>query len=124
MKPVAEKLAEHFNAISSKFDGLDRTGISWGNDNVPLPRLTQDQIATRLKILKKPRGVVRGDIFPTLVTKHSGALASPLTHIFNTISETGQWPNQWKTEYVTPIPKVPIPKVPIPQSPNDLRNIS
>ena len=116
---VAEKLAEHFNAISSEFDGLDRAGIPLGNDNVPLPNLTQDQVATRLRIFKKPRGVVRGDIFPALVTKHSGALSAPLTHIFNAISEPGQWPNQWKTEYVTPIPKVPIP-----QSPNDLRNIS
>ena len=116
---VAQKLADHFNAISSEFRGLDRAGAPLGNDNVPLPRLSLDQVATRLRIFKKPRGVVRGDIFPALVTKHSETLAAPLTHIFNAISETGHWPNQWKTEYVTPIPKVPIP-----QSPNDLRNIS
>ena len=88
-------------------------------DDVPLPILTCDQVATRLRIFKKPMGVVRGDIFPALVTKHSGTLAAPLTHIYNAISETGQWTNSGKTEFVTPITKVPIP-----QSPNDLWNIS
>ena len=118
-KAVAEKLADHFNAISSEFTGLDPDGTPLGPDEVPLPVLSCDQVATRLKVFKKPRGVVRGDIFPSLVTKHCGILASPLTHIYNAISETGDWPSFWKTEFVTPIPKVPIP-----QSPNDLRNIS
>ena len=117
-KEVAEKLADHFNTISAEFDGLDQGGPPTGDDNVPLPQLTTDQVATRQRIFKKPRGTVRGDIFPGLVTKHNVLLAVPLTHIYNAMSSTGQWPSGWKTEFVNPIPKIPHP-----QSANDLRNI-
>ena len=116
---IAEKLAGHFNAISSEFTGLDAAGPPTGEDNMLLPQLSRSQVATRLRIFKKPRGVVRGDIFPKLVTKHCDQLAAPLTNIYNAISTTGSWPSEWKTEFVTPIPKNPLP-----QSANDLRNIS
>ena len=118
-KAVAEKLADHFNTISLEFDGLDQGGPPEGQDNVPLLSLSVEQVATCLRTIKKPRGTVRGDIFPALVTKHSGQLAVPLTHLYNAISSTGEWPRGWKTEFVKPIPKIPHP-----ESANDLRNIS
>ena len=46
-------------------------------------------------------------------------LAKPLAHIFNTITRTGEYPRQWVTEFVTPIPKVTLP-----ETEDDLRNIS
>jgi hypothetical protein len=39
--------------------------------------------------------------------------------IINSISNTGEWPPQWKLEYV-----VPIGKIPMPESEDDLRPIS
>ena len=82
-------------------------------------QLSTSQVAARIRLFKKPRGVVKGDIFPKLVTQNCDLLSVPLTHIFNAISTTGSWPSDWKTEFVTPIPKVPLP-----QTANDLRNIS
>lgn len=111
---VAEDLADHFNAISSEFDGLDRAGTPLGADDVPLPVLSVAQVAARLRLFKKPRGIVGGDIFPALVTKHSTELSVPLTSIYNAVSSSGIWPAEWKTEYVTLIPK----------SANNLWNIS
>ena len=116
---VAECLADHFNEISSEFDGLGGEGPPQGDDNVPLPVLTISQVSARLRLFKKLRGLVGGDIFPALVTKHASNLAIPLTDICNAISSTETWPLEWKTEFVTPIPKTSIP-----QSTNDLRNIS
>ena len=116
---VAESLASHFNSISSEFEGLNPGGPSAGEDNVPLPLLSVAEVATRLKLFKEPRGIVGGDIFPILVTKHHQELAVPLANIYNEVSSSGVGPSSWKTEFVTPIPKALHP-----QSANDLRNIS
>ena len=68
---------------------------------------------------KKPKSMVRGDLFPDLVTKFADFIAIPLTSIFNEVRVTGVWPYEWKKEYVTVIPKCSIP-----ETLNDLRNIS
>ena len=115
---IAEELANHFNRISSEFEGLDSSKLP-PLDNVQLPVLTHSEVSKRLRDFKKPRGGVKGDSFPTLATKHADSLSRPLTHIYNLISTSGNWPKEWKTEFVTPIPKTSLP-----QSADDLRNIS
>lgn len=64
---VAESLADHFNSISSEFNGLDESSTLMGEDDIPLPVLTVTQVAARLRLFKKPRGVMGGDIFPAPV---------------------------------------------------------
>ena len=115
---IANNLAEHFNAISSEFDGLDASRIPIAGPGF-LPFLSILEVATRVTKFRKPKSTVRGDIFPGLVNRVAPSLAIPLTHIFNAITITHEWPALWKMEYVTPIPKKGTP-----QSPNDLRNIS
>ena len=74
---VADLLAEHFNAISMEFTPLD------SNNDIPttfsksLPTLHPYEVAIRLKKFKKPKSMVRGDIFPNLVTKCADLLAVP-----------------------------------------------
>ena len=115
---IALKLADHFNAISSEFEGL-RPGEVPEAERGWLPFLSIVEVAARLRKFRKPKSMVKGDIFPSLVNRVAPSLAIPLTHIFNSITTTHQWPDLWKIEYVTPIPKKPVP-----QSANDLRNIS
>ena len=64
----------------------------------------------RLRKFKKPKSVVRGDLFPELVTTYADFLAVPLTSIYNEISETNVWPEVWKREAVTIIPKTRVPE--------------
>ena len=115
---VAEELAQHFNGISSEFDGLDPNTIST-TYSCPLPDLTPQQVATRLRIIKKPKSIVKHDVFPALVADAADHLAGPLCHIYNTMSRQATWPTRWKEEFVTPIPKKAVP-----ESVNDVRNIS
>ena len=115
---VAEKLAGHFKEISNEFRGLDQSEVP-STILVALPVLSIPDVLKRLKTFKKPKSMVKGDIFPCLVNRTAHLLACPLSHIYNSITETGQWPAPWKVEYVTPIPKKNIP-----QGANDLRNIS
>ena len=63
--------------------------------------------------------MVAGDVFPDLVTTYADFFAIPLTAVYNEILRTFSWPTDWKTEYVTVIPKTGSP-----QSFSDLRNIS
>ena len=115
---VAEKLADHFNAISSEFDGLAPGNVP---DMAPnsLGMLSLEDVVKRLTSFKKPKSMVRGDIFPKLINRAAHVLAKPLLHIYNSITLSQSWPDLWKVEYVTPIPKKSHP-----QGPGDLRNIS
>ena len=107
---VAEILAEHFNSISSEFDPLEQ-------HQIPVTR--SNEVAGRIRHFKKPKSMVRGDIFPALVSLYGDFLAIPLSNIYNEITVTRVWPRIWKEEYVTTIPKKSVP-----ESVNDLRNIS
>ena len=113
---IAEKIAVHFNSISSEFEGL--TDIPDAVEG-KLPTLSILEVANRIKKMKKTKSMVKGDLFPRMLNRLAPILAPVLTHIFNSISTTLEWPAIWKIEYVTPIPKKSIP-----QSVNDLRNIS
>ena len=116
---VAELLAEHFNQISGEFLPLDPSRDIPRTYSSPIPNLSVQEVAKRLKIFKKPKSVVRGDLFPDLVTQFSNLLAIPLTSIYNEISRTFAWPTIWKEEFVTIIPKTRAPT-----DIGQLRNIS
>ena len=77
------------------------------------------EVAGRIRAFKKPKSMVKGDIFPDLVTKFVDFLALPLSSIYNAITSSRVWPRIWKQEFVTSIPKTSMPT-----SVNDLRNIS
>ena len=92
---VAESLADHFNGISCEFEGLDPDNVP-ETFSSPVQLLTQEAVKTRLIQFKKPKSMVRHDIFPSLVSEAAQYLAGPLTYIYNTISMTSVWPLRWK----------------------------
>ena len=89
---VAEHLADHFNVISNEFEPLDKQRDIPTSHSRPLKILQPFEVALRLRKFKKPKSMVRGDIFPDLVTKYADLLAVPLTAIYNDISDTKTWP--------------------------------
>ena len=115
---VADKLADYFNRISAEFDPLEPGQTLQARDR-SLDPLAPHEVASRLKHFRKPKSMVTGDVFPSIVTKFSDFFAIPLTDIYNEIAQSGSWPDIWKTEYVTVIPKVSCPS-----DFGDLRNIS
>ena len=114
---AAEKLADHFSSVGGTAHA-PLTEIPTSYDK-PRPHLDPLTVMQKLKGMKKPKSTVKGDIFPCLVNRAAGALAFPLSNIYNLISQGGAWPRLWKVESVTPIPKKAIP-----ESVNDIRNIS
>ena len=115
---VSELLAGHFNAISSEFSPLEPRDIPTTYPQT-IKRFERHEVAGRLRRFRKPKSMVTGDLFPSLVTKYADILAIPLTEIYNEISRSQIWPVKWKEEAVTVIPKTRVP-----MDIGQLRNIS
>ena len=56
---------------------------------------------------------------PKIVQEFAPELATPLGCLINNIIQSGEWPDQWKLEWVTAIGKKPLP-----ETEDDLRPIS
>ena len=69
--------------------------------------------------MKVSASTVEGDIPMKLVKEFACELSSPLAYIISRAISHGEYPNLWKIETVTPVPKV-FP----PENPEQLRKIS
>ena len=102
---VAERLATFFNSISDEYTPLGPDGVPRSFNQRVLPYLSVDQVGTAMKEAKKPTSMVPGDIPAVLYNRFTNKLSPPVTHVFNLITEQQEWPEAWKREYVTVIPK-------------------
>ena len=78
---VAGELATYFNRISAEFQPLEPSDIPRTHDR-DLPVLLPYQVEGRIKAFKKPKSMVKGDIFPALFDKFATLLTIPLTDIY------------------------------------------
>ena len=96
-----EEIACYFNIISDEFVPLEQP-VQSDEERVP-PELYQ--IAGKLCSMRRPKSQVVGDIPPDLATEYADILAVPLHYIFGLVYESLEWPDIWKMETVTVIPK-------------------
>ena len=120
----AERIAEHFAQISNEFPPLDinclpsRVQTKLADAECP-PVISDYEAYRKIREAKKPKSGIPNDL-PKLITQEFGPeLAKPVGRIINNIAKSGEWPNQWKLEYISAIGKVPMP-----ESEDDLRPIS
>lgn len=113
---IAERVAEYFNKISQEYSPADPPSPLESGEFV-VPEIYQ--ISGRLRSMKKPKGMLEGDIDPRLNNKYADILAYPLKKIYEKISATAIWPKLWKSEKVTIIPKNSCPS-----DLSELRNLS
>ena len=116
----AEMIATSFSKISQEYDVLKSCGVivpPFPEDSVP--HITHQEVFKTLLSIKTKVSSCSGDIPAIIVNKFAGQLTKPVKDVLNTSKKTGQWPDIYKVEAVTPIPKV-FPPTCI----EDLRNIS
>ena len=101
-----ERMANFFNGISKEFVGLKKEDIPTTYDSAD-EIISPGQVIERVKTIKRPKSMVPGDIPPKLVPAVIEKLAEPLADIYNCALTYG-WPEQWKLEYQTIIPKKPL----------------
>ena len=103
---AADKLADHFSAISQTVDKLDisqfhpalRLAIKEGMISKNKPTLTQDQVFRKIQHAKKPNSSVPGDIPRQQLNQYTFEYAEPTSIIFNKIIKDADWPRQWVVE--------------------------
>ena len=122
----AEKLADFFSSISQEFSPIDPKNFSPKVKNLlencsaqEKPKLEPYEVYARILKSKKPNSGVPGDVPVKLVKEFAVEYAEPVSRIFNQITSSAEYPQQWIREY-----QIAIPKVNPPQSEDDLRNIS
>ena len=124
---VVEILAQYFSNISQEYLPLKisnlppsvQSHLSKPSCDQLIPQLSTYEVFCKISRAKKPNSMVPGDLPKKIVQHFAAQLARPTAVIFNTITATAVYPNQWKTEH-----QLPVPKVYPPQSEDDLRNIS
>ena len=102
-----EKYAEYFANISQEFEPLDidklppEVKASINGQTTRKPNLTEFDVWSKIQSSNKTKS---SDLPPKL--RKSVHIVKPLTVIYKQIIKTGTWPQKWKTEYGTPIPKM------------------
>ena len=116
----AEKIADQFSSIPNQYEALKKEDIivpPFSEEDVP--QFHPGRMWQLLSQLKTNKATVSGD-FPAKLSKHFAAyIAEPLTDIINAAIRRGEYPQLYKFETCTPVPKCRPPKTTM-----DLRNIS
>ena len=120
---LTDEMANYFANISNDFVPVDPSlldlvppGANFVSEVNCIP--TEVEVFGILQAAKKTASVPN-DFPTTFVKEFLPLLAKPVMMIFSNSVITGDYPTRWKTEYVTPRPKV-LP----PETYGDLRNLS
>ena len=124
---TAEILAEYFSSVSQEYAPLIVSNLPPNlqaclNAAFPtdlIPTLSVYDVYRKICSAKKPNSSVPGELPRKVIRRYATLLAEPSSVIFNKITHTSKYPDQWKTEH-----QVPIPKSFPPNSEDDIRNIS
>ena len=117
----AEAIANHYASISSMYKPIQTEKFRDFLENkkcTPL-KVTPSKIKKIIKSMNKKAAAVPGDLPMKIISHFSDLLCRPLAHLINECLAQGTYPNIWKIEYVTPVPKI-FP----PDQLTDLRKIS
>ena len=116
----AEQIADSFSKVSNQFEPIDKEKICLIPENEkPMPVFEAHEVFEYLKRIKTNTATVKDDVPAKIIKEFAPELSTPLVDIINCMVRRGEYPNTWKLEMVTPVPKIyPTPSV------EDLRKIS
>ena len=115
----ANKIAEHFAAVSNSFNPIDTLELPCYLPSQLPQQVEEYRVYQKLCQLKNTKSTLNIDIPNKLRKEFSAELSKPLTDIINASLEQQIYPKKWKEEIVTPVPKITQPK-----NKSDLRKIA
>ena len=120
-KLQAEIIADHYAVISNQYEPIRNEDFEEYMDfsSITPVIVEPEKIKKIINKMNHKAATVEGDLPIRLIKEFKEELSLPLSHLINSCMATGIYPNLWKIENVTPVPKV-IP----PEKLTDLRKIS
>ena len=120
----AKCVTEHYSSISNQYQQVQASDFqeylsSSLDGSNPAPNIEPLKVYNIIQKMNKKTATVPNDIPMKLIDEFSVELAYPLSHIITFCLKNGVYPNIWKIESVTPVPKT-FP----PEKLKDLRKIS
>ena len=111
-KEQAELIANKFAEVSQEYDRIKSEDIDIPEfSEEEIPKVAESEIVAALADMDANKSNVKKDI-PAKVLKHfAKQLGKPVTDLINTAIRQGCWPDIYKIEMVTPIPKCFHPKM-------------
>ena len=119
-KMQAERIAYKFASVSLEYEALRTEDIivpQFKYSDIPI--INNVQGSETLEAMDVNKSTVKRDIPAKIKKKFAKQISLPMIDVINTSIKQGCWPDIFKLEIVTPIPKVPKPK-----NMDELRNIS
>ena len=104
-KECAEAVATSFAAVSQEYSKLDRAQLPAFLPAGRPEEVSPFQVYERIKNIGKTKSTLPIDL-PDKIRKECALdLAIPMCNIINSCLRDGKFPQQWKREWVTPVPK-------------------
>ena len=115
-----ELIADDFSAVPNSFSPLHKDDICIPPFSVEdFPQFKEARVWKAIASMKSKKSCREGDVPANIFKIFASYIAKPITNIINCSIKTGKYPDIWKVELATPIPKThPTSKL------SDLRNIS
>ena len=115
----AERIADHYSTISNQYEQVKTEDFAKYENVGNLPHIEPLKVYHTINSMNKKAATVPGDMPMKLFAEFSVEIAFPLAHTIDACLKSGVYPNLFKQELVTPVPKVYPP-----ERLKDLRKIS
>ena len=115
-----DKIADKFSAVNQEYKKLENEDITIPEFKVEdIPQFEESEVQVILEEMDTNKSNVKGDIPAKILKLCSAQLVKPITNLINASLRQGVWPDIFKLEIVTPVPKqIPTKNL------DQLRNIS
>ena len=108
-----EIIADHYSKVSNLYQPVKKEHfeeyLKQHSKEKP-PNIGPYKVYRTIKKMNKNSATIPGDLPMKIISKFADDLTLPLCHIINCCIQAGQYPKIWKTEIVTPVPKVHPPE--------------
>ena len=102
----ANILADHFSEIPNQYDQISKEDIKIAPiEEIYIPQFEPVQVWILLSQLNANKSTVKGDLPARIFKEFAAHIAEPLAHVINASLIQGEYPQIYKFEISTPVPK-------------------